>query len=100
MEGKREDWEIKMKGALVLYVLRYVLLTARLHLGDNSRASKVLTIKYLPLLEDLHVCVLEKTFCFQQNIFIPFSTSICKQQASDFLLFRGYGGQKMKTTSL
>lgn len=59
-----------MKGALVLYVLRYVLLTARLHLGDNSRASKVLTIKYLPLLEDPHVCVLEETFCFQQNIFL------------------------------
>lgn len=48
----------------MLYVLRYVLLTARLHLGDNTRASEVLTIKYLLLLKDLcvFVCVLEEMF--------------------------------------
>lgn len=42
-----------------------MLLTARLHLGDNTRASKVLTIKYLPLLKDLcvFVSVFEETFC-------------------------------------
>lgn len=54
------------EGAFVLYVLRYVLLTARLPLGDNTRASEVLTIKYLLLLKDLcvFVCVFEEMFCF------------------------------------
>lgn len=64
MEGEREGWEIE--GALVWYVLRYVLLTVWLHLGDNSRASKVLTMKYLLAPRGpVRVCVFEGTFCFQ-----------------------------------
>lgn len=71
--GEMEGWEIKIRGALVWYWLRYVLLNVSLHLGDNLYKST----RSPCFSSSIGLCALKGHFAFSR-IFLLYKVK-CKQ---------------------